>query len=120
MNRLIAFERELANSPFKGTVSPVKFQNAYTQEGWGGASASYSNSFTIRFLSTLTEIEITTFFKKNGITNYKKLNYGIPNYYTFYTKTILDRSYMPMLDKMWIAKEVMSIEQELYKTAGLD
>jgi hypothetical protein len=107
LSKAVALERRLKNSKYQISMQPVDWYHSVSPEGWGGGYSVYANHFQITFAPNVSESWIKAFFKKYQIYGYTFFN----NIYTFKFKYIISRSYMRILDKMWMKKEVIKIKQ---------
>lgn len=107
LNKAIALERKLKNCKYHINMLPVDWHHGVSVEGWGGGNSYYVNHFQIEFIEGVSEEWIKAFFRKYQITDYKFYK----NVYTFKFKYVVSRSFMRVLDKMWMKREVKKIKQ---------
>lgn len=116
LTKAISLEKTLKNSKYHIGMEPVIWYHPLTEQGWGGGYKVYANYFEIKFWSDASEAWIKALFNKYQITTYSKHN----QIYIFQFKYIVSRSYMRILDKLWMKKEVLLIRQHKSGAADLD
>lgn len=117
LKKAIALEKKLKHSKYKITMEAVDWQHNLSSEGWGGGYSVYANQFQITFLPGTSKQWIASFFNKYQITDYTVYN---QNVYKFKFKYTVSRSFMRILDRMWIKKEVLKIKQFKHGMPDLD
>jgi len=117
LTKAVQLEQRLKNAKYHITMEPLIWHHGTSSEGWGGGYEVYANKFEIRFTNDVSEYWIKAFFKKYQITDYNmgyRTEYVSNTEYIVYTfsfKYTISRSYMRILDKMWMKREVLKLKQ---------